>query len=236
MALGHALLCAGALDRSRTLLVEAAAGFLELDPAGFRQLCLALLAHASALLGEPTEAENALEEAERVQRPGIHVFDPMLGLARVWAEAAAGATSSARAHAYDLAEQTATNGQGAFAAVALHDLARLGEPRPAAPRLALLVRRLDGPLPAAYAEHAGALAAGDARHSTEPPAASKQAELSCWPPKPPPRRARLTAYKGKPPAPHARPRDRTFSPRSARARAPGPRARRRCRRPHPTGT
>lgn len=162
MALGHALLCAGALDRSRTLLVEAAAGFLELDPAGFRQLCLALLAHASALLGEPTEAENALEEAERVQRPGIHIFDPMLGLARVWAEAAAGATSSARAHAYDLAEQTATNGQGAFAAVALHDLARLGEPRPAAPRLALLVRRLDGPLPAAYAEHAGALAAGDA--------------------------------------------------------------------------
>ena len=86
----------------------------------------------------------------------------MLGLARVWAEAAAGVTSSARAHASDLAEQTETNGQEAFAAIALHDLARLGEPRPAAPRLALLVRRLDGPLPAAYAEHAGALAAGDA--------------------------------------------------------------------------
>jgi DNA-binding NarL/FixJ family response regulator len=48
-------------------------------------------------------------------------------------------------------------------AVALHDVVRLGKPAGVVGRLSELAARLEGPLPAAYADHAAALAAGDAR-------------------------------------------------------------------------
>ena len=161
MTLGHALMARGAVRRARSLLIEAAAGYREADVAGFRQLCSSLLCQGCALTGDRAAAERWLADAERGRRPGFHVFDPPLGLARAWTAGVAGAFSAAREHALQVADENAARGALAYAALALHDLARLGDPKPAAARLRDLSTELGNPLTTAYADHADGLAAGD---------------------------------------------------------------------------
>ena len=159
--LGRVHLARGAVRTACTLLQEAAAKFAELDAIGFGALCLAFLSHARALAADRHGAEQALARAEATLRPGTHIFDADLGIARAWTVAAGGERSAARTQALRVADDAQASGQLAYAAVALHDLARLGDAASATERITELADRLDGPLAQAYAAHAAASAARD---------------------------------------------------------------------------
>jgi DNA-binding CsgD family transcriptional regulator len=161
MMLARAQLGQGAIRKACSLLQEGAALFADVDSIGFGPLCLAFLAQARAVAGEPSGAQTALIRAEASCRPGIRIFDADLGLARAWTSAAAGEFSAARAQALCVAEETEASGQLAYAALALHDVARLGDPTTVTDRLRALANTLDGRLAPTYASHAAALAAGD---------------------------------------------------------------------------
>ena len=63
--------------------------------------------------------------------------------------------------ARDASALALSRGQDAYAVRALHELCRLGGPPAAAPELARLAERVDGPFAATAAAHASALVAGD---------------------------------------------------------------------------
>ena len=153
----------GALEDARRLLQEAGLLYDDSDPAGFGSTGCALLSQARAQAGDRTGAERALAQAQAqaTRRPGFRIFDADLGLAHAWTAAVAGELSAGRAHALLAADDAQDAGHFSQAAVALHELARLGETRLDPPRLRALASRLDGPLPAAYAAHSQALAEGD---------------------------------------------------------------------------
>jgi DNA-binding CsgD family transcriptional regulator len=162
MMLGRNWLDRGALGKACSLLREGAALYADADLAGFRPLCLAYLSRACAQTSGPDEAERALAQAQAALRPGFCMFDADLGLARAWTFAAAGDLPAAREEALRTADVAEANGQLAFAALALHELARLDDPTATTDRLDALAERLDGPLIHAYAAHAHALAGRDA--------------------------------------------------------------------------
>jgi DNA-binding CsgD family transcriptional regulator len=161
MLLGRALLSRGHVQQATRLLRESAALYGELDPVGYLPLCLAFLAQARAQAADPSGAEQALARAEAVRRPGVRIFDSEFALAHAWAAAAAGLLRTARQELRELASGARTNGHLAYEALAMHDLARLGDATGARSRLDVLAEQLDGPAISAYRSHAAALAALD---------------------------------------------------------------------------
>ena len=121
---------------------------------------LAGIGQAAAQAGEPDAARAAVAEMERTPL-GHKGFAIELALARAWSAAAGGELTRARALAREAAALARSRGQDAYAVRALHDLCRLGDPAAAAPELAALAGRVDGPFAAFAAAHAAALAAGD---------------------------------------------------------------------------
>ena len=121
---------------------------------------LAGIGQAAAQAGEADAAGAAVAELDRTPL-GHKGFAIELGLARAWTAAAGGELTRARGLARDAAALARSRGQHAYEARALHDLARLGDPAAAAPALAELAGRVDGPFAACAADHAAALAAGD---------------------------------------------------------------------------
>jgi DNA-binding CsgD family transcriptional regulator len=138
----------------------AAAGRVDV-PLPFMPAILGELAHAAALLGDPQAAEAALAEAERFTAESARVFQLWAALARPWVAAACGELSSAIRLALDLANQAGARGQLTFRILALHDVARLGQPRRVAAALRRAVIGAEGRLAPVYAEHATALVAQD---------------------------------------------------------------------------
>ena len=138
-----------------------AAGRVDL-PLPFMPAVLGELAHAAALLGEPSAAEEALVEAERFTAESARVFQLWVALARPWVAAARGELSTAVKLALDLATQARDGGQFTFQILALHDVVRLGQPRRVAGALREAVVGVEGRLAPVYAAHATALAAEDA--------------------------------------------------------------------------
>jgi DNA-binding CsgD family transcriptional regulator len=149
---------------------ESAALLREGDGTGMLAFALAVVAQAAAQAGEPEAAREALAEMERT--PLGHVgFEVELELARAWGAAAGGELTRARAHARDAAALALGRGQNGYAARALHELCRLGDPAAAAPELARLAGGgdgpesarsagpVDGPFVATAAVHAAALVA-----------------------------------------------------------------------------
>ena len=161
LMLGRVMLGQGALPQARSLLQEAATLFAEADPIGLGTACLALLAQACAQAGDRVAAESALARATAAIRPGFHIFGADLGLARAWTAASEGDLSAAGREALSVADAAHAAGHYAYAALALHELARLGDAGTAAGRLRELVDTVDGPLIKIYAAHAEALAADD---------------------------------------------------------------------------
>ncbi|HEY2657793.1 MAG TPA: LuxR C-terminal-related transcriptional regulator [Solirubrobacteraceae bacterium] len=161
MMLGRFDLAQGALGHATTHLQQAAAVYAKVDTVGFGAACLAFLAQTRGQAGDPAAAAQALERAEAVLRPGFRIFDADLGLARAWSAAAGGDLPAARDHARHVAQTADANGHLAYAALAWHELARLGEARSASEPLGALVSRVDGPLVGAFAAHTAALAAND---------------------------------------------------------------------------
>jgi DNA-binding NarL/FixJ family response regulator len=122
---------------------------------------LASVAQAAGQAGDAETAAAARAEMERT--PLSHkAFTAELDLGRAWAAAASGALSRARDHARDGAAVARNRGQHALTVRALHELCRLGDPAAAAPELAELATRVDGPFAPNAAAHAAALVAGDA--------------------------------------------------------------------------
>jgi len=160
MFLGQVALDQGRLRTAARRLREARASFRELDMMGFLAWCQADLARALALSGDPAEAGSALEEAKVAQSESVRIDRAALGTAAVWVAVARGELSGARQLALSTAEEAEAFGQGAFAAIPLHDLARLGEPRAVLSRLQAIAAASQGRLFPLYADHASALVEG----------------------------------------------------------------------------
>jgi DNA-binding CsgD family transcriptional regulator len=156
---------ARARGRPRTALhwlrEAAATGRVDV-PLPFMPVILGELAHSSALLGDLPAADAALAEAERFTAESARVFQLWVALARPWVAAARGELSSAVALALDLAAHAQERGEVTFHILALHDVARLGQPRQVAAVLREAVVGVEGRLAPIYAAHATALAAQDA--------------------------------------------------------------------------
>lgn len=116
---------------------------------------LAALTQASVLTRDLAGAETALAEADEAINAGFALLQPMLTLARGWLAAGHGEISRARLLALEASNEAEASGQHAIAVVALHDLARFGEPYPS--RLNQLAALVDGPFAPVCVLHATAL-------------------------------------------------------------------------------
>ena len=160
--LGHVALSRGRVETAARWLQEAAALVRTPGQTNFLPACLADLACARALGGALGAAEHALAEAEGLAITGTR-YVLQLGAARTWIAAARGETSKARATALDVADQAEERGQYPIVVAGLHNVARLGDPRGVAARMARAASKVEGLLTAACAAHVEALAAGDGR-------------------------------------------------------------------------
>ena len=124
-------------------------------------MCLADLACAAALGGDLTTVAAVLVEAEAALTPARAFMKPEVALARAWVAAARGEVSNARVIALQAADRAEESGAYGYALLALHDVARLGDPRRVAVRLRCLASRVEGPFAPAFAAHAEALVARD---------------------------------------------------------------------------
>ncbi len=119
------------------------------------------LACALALAGDLDGAEDAFGQLDA--EPSTPVgFDPEIDRGRAWVAAQRGEHTRARALLNDAADAAEAGGALAIAAGALHDLARLGEARLAAERLAVIEPQTDGVYVGTCRDHADVLGAGDA--------------------------------------------------------------------------
>ena len=158
--IGDAALSQGK-PRTAARWLEEAAGIMRGRPSHFFVECLGGLALAHALVGELEGGAAALAEAEALgdESPGARYH---LDRARRWLAAARDEPAVARAMARDAAQASqALEGQPLYEAWTLHDLARLGAPDDAAPRLRALALGIEGELMPLYAAHVTALVAAD---------------------------------------------------------------------------
>ena len=180
-ALGLTWLARGRVRAALRLCRESASLLRDGDPVGMLAFALSGVAQAAAQAGDAEGAATAIAELERT--PLAHsAFAVEVGLGRAWAAAAAGELTRAAVLARAAADHAETRGQFAYAVRALHELARLGDPAEAAPRLAALAgraaslparpqssrpgapppaRAVDGRFAPLAADHAAALVTGD---------------------------------------------------------------------------
>lgn len=159
--LGRAMLATGRVATAHNQLREAGELLRQKDIYGFLSWCLACQATAATLLGDLTGAGALLDNARRAHGPTARAHDVELELADAWLAAGRGERSLAERLARGAIRITATQGQRALEAHALHDAVRLGIPG-LHPRLANLTSTVDGPMARLFAAHAAALAASDA--------------------------------------------------------------------------
>jgi DNA-binding NarL/FixJ family response regulator len=131
------------------------------DRMGFRPWAAALREYAVAWLDEPTAADDRVLLDGPWPHSGefLHAFGR---LSRARAALARGEASAAAELAGELADLAEARGQPAVAALAHHVAARAGSARETAAALARLASECDGALVPLLAQHALALAAGDA--------------------------------------------------------------------------
>jgi DNA-binding NarL/FixJ family response regulator len=158
---GGALTDIGQIETAIGALRDAAALFEELGTPLYVSWSLAILARALALSGDAARARIALERAEQARPAQIRLMEPELGSAQVWVMVAEGDVAGARELSLRLADRHEAAGWRVAAARALHDVARLGEPRVAASRLAELAASTDAPAIVVFAAQAAALTTHD---------------------------------------------------------------------------
>jgi DNA-binding CsgD family transcriptional regulator len=132
------------------------------DRLGFLPWSLSGLAHAAALTGAQEVAEAALAEADAARTRAHRFLDFDIELGRAWVVASRGQASRAAEIATSAAERCSALGQHAFAALAWHDVARLGAGQRAASELSGLAASIDGEMAGIMAAHAEAIATDDA--------------------------------------------------------------------------
>jgi DNA-binding CsgD family transcriptional regulator len=141
-----------------TSFLEGAAINRELQDTAALRWCLGGLALAAGMSGRTDQAREAAAELDGL-RPGwmgLFEFD-LVERGRAWAQVAAGETTHARKMLQASADRAAASGQWVAEARLLHDLARIGDPAAAAPRLAELATTVHGRFVRTYARHAVAL-------------------------------------------------------------------------------
>lgn len=166
-ARGAALTEIGRVRTAAAALRDAVSRFEELGQQMYVSWSLAVLARALALSGAGAEAHAALQAAEHARPAQVALMDADLGAARVWVAVAEGRVPAAHDLALELAEGHAEQGRLTAAARAFHDVARLGDARRAAPRLAELETATDAPVNGLFAAHAAALVTGEAARLSE---------------------------------------------------------------------
>jgi DNA-binding CsgD family transcriptional regulator/tetratricopeptide (TPR) repeat protein len=165
-------ICAGARNRGWAALArgrprtamrwihEALAAVPAGDVNGLGCWCLALLAEAAAVAGDPRTTE-LLAQAEAARRPAIRVYDGQLALAKGWVAATEGNPAEAVAIVVEAARQAAASGAHGTEVHLLYAAVRFGYPEPVRHRLAELAVRVDGRWAPPFAAHAAALADRD---------------------------------------------------------------------------
>jgi DNA-binding CsgD family transcriptional regulator len=159
-SLGLIWLARGRVRTALRFCRESAALLRDGDAPGMLAFALAGVGQAAAQAGEPATGRAAVAEMERTPL-GHKSFAIDLELARAWSAAASGEVARSRVLARDAGALARSRGQDGYAVGALHALCRLGDPAPAAPELADLAARVDGPYAETAAAHAAALVAGD---------------------------------------------------------------------------
>jgi hypothetical protein len=147
--------------RTAARWLDEAAVIMRGRPSHFFVECLGGLTLAHAMTGQLEAGAAALAEADALgdESPGA-IYHVERG--RRWLAAARGELAVARAMARDAVQASqALQGQPLYEAWTLHDLARLGAPDAAAPRLRTLARGVEGDLVPLYAAHVTALVGGD---------------------------------------------------------------------------
>jgi DNA-binding CsgD family transcriptional regulator len=161
-ALGQVALDRGQAAAATRRLRESEVLLRDRDMFGYRPWVLACLSASLAQLGQ-AEAAQATYGLVRAASTRERFFDPDIALAEAWCHAAAGRLREAADRAEDAADLARRAGLASFEASALHTLVRLGRPGAHATRLGEVAEAADSPLWRAFAEHAGASAAGDAK-------------------------------------------------------------------------
>ena len=158
---GHLLLMAGKPRSARRALRQAAVVLRRHDAGGFLAWCVSLQIEAATLLGDHAAVQALLSETTALDgSAGVTIFQGGAQRAQAWGMVAAGDADAATVRLTTLATDLEGRGEIMEAVRCLHDAVRLGAP--AAPRLADLVRRVDGGLGSLIAAHAEGLVAGDA--------------------------------------------------------------------------
>lgn len=158
---GQAALAAGQVATAVRWLREARAGLASLETHEFLCRCLLHLTQAYGMAGDPDRARQTLDELTRRWHPAYTVMEPDLPLARAWVSAAEGASTEAIVAAHEAADLAASRDQPAYEVIALQTATCFGD-RTVAERLSRLATAVEGPRAPLAAEHARALASGDA--------------------------------------------------------------------------
>jgi DNA-binding CsgD family transcriptional regulator len=154
----YALVEQGRLDAACKWFREATAINRELRDSAALRWCLGGLALAEAMRGHAGEACAAIDELDGLQRgvTMLYEFD-FVERGRAWANVAAGELSPAIETLSQASEQARESRQWVAEATLLHDLARLGRPESAVPRLEDLATSIEGELVATRSRHAAGL-------------------------------------------------------------------------------
>lgn len=143
--------------------LEARALYAQLGKPFFVRHCMVHLALALALADDPDEATKTLEGLDALElSPQLFAYSGDLLQAKAWTAVARGDLAGARQLFEDGLAFGERTGDLIGQATALHALARLGQSRQVAPRLAAVATQIEGDLFAARAAHANALARGNA--------------------------------------------------------------------------
>lgn len=159
---GRIALARGDIEHAIAQLSDARNALEEHDPGGLRPWCLGLLAHATALSCDAAPAGELLDQARATSNPAASLAWSDLLRAEAWVNARHGDLAAARDLLRRAADVAHDGGGLVVEAAVLHDIARLGDPSLVVARLVDLADDIDGPATRLYAEHASAVAAGDA--------------------------------------------------------------------------
>ena len=163
MYLARVELVMGKVADARHHALEALNLFREKQWINMSRTTLTQLALAHALGGSAEQALAALAELDALEMPLEYLNDIERDRAHAWAAATAGDVATAGEHLRAAAARARSREDFCWEGETLHDLARLGWPQEAAPRLRQLADLVEGHLAGARSDHAAALVTGDPR-------------------------------------------------------------------------
>ena len=159
LGLGRAALLAGRPRTAEKWLAEGVLMSMGTAFYGPHRVQLSLLAVAQSWLGDLVGATTTIVELDATPRSAFSEAEDDVG--RAWTAVAAGHPLEAKEVLAKAATRAEAGGQRVVEARLLHDLLRIGDVARAAPRLGALASVCEGPLIAAFAQHAQAVADGD---------------------------------------------------------------------------